>query len=52
MKFEEPDSTVYTMMQLKPTIPKNTIPAETKDLSLPQIVKTNYVSDTGQGYQQ
>jgi hypothetical protein len=49
MQFEEPDSTVDTMTKLKPTIPKNmaSIPAEAKDLSLPQIVQTNYVSDTG-----
>jgi len=48
MQFEEPDSTVDTMTKLKPAIPKNvaSIPAEAKDLSLPQIVRTNYVSDT------
>jgi hypothetical protein len=49
MRFEEPDSNVDTMTKLKLTIPKNmaSFPAEAKDLSLPQIVQTNYVSDTG-----
>jgi hypothetical protein len=49
MEFEEPDSIVDKMTKLKPTIPKNMAsnPAEAKDLSLPQIVQTNYVSDTG-----
>jgi hypothetical protein len=44
MQFEAPDSTVDTMTKLKPTISKKmaSIPAEAKDLSLPQIV-----SDTG-----
>jgi hypothetical protein len=48
MQFEKPDSTVDTMTKLKLTIPKNmaSIPAEAKDLSVPQIVQTNYVSDT------
>jgi len=49
MEFEKPDSIVDKMTKLKPTIPKNMASnlAEAKELSLPQIVQTNYVSDTG-----